>query len=366
RIRAERRPGPRSGSDRRIAAAAERCRSNRTGVASSPSNAPLPAPSMSTLSATSPSAPWPPLCPRTGRMQLPDVRPVVAQPTPRRRLPVGAEIASGEGVRFRVWAPRARRVAVVLERGAGAPGVIELGPDEDGYFSGAARAAGAGTAYRYRLDGAERLLPDPASRFQPEGPHGPSGVVDPDAFTWSDEGWAGLTLPGQVFYELHVGTFTREGTWEAALRELPALAALGVTAVEVMPVAEFPGRFGWGYDGVDLFAPTHLYGKPDDFRSFVDRAHTLGLGVVLDVVYNHFGPDGNYLGVFSDDYLLRGKGHEWGDIINFDGPNSGPVREFFVTNGRYWIEEFHFDGFRFDATHAIRDQSEEYIIGAVG
>src|SRR6266404_6697300 len=133
-----------------------------------------------------------------------------------------------------------------------------------------------------------------------------------------------------------------------------------------MPVAEFPGRFGWGYDGVDLFAPSHLYGTPDDLRAFVDCAHSLGLGVILDVVYNHFGPDGNYLGVYSDDYLIRGKGHEWGDSINFDGPNSGPVREFFITNGRCWIEEFHFDGFRFDATHAIRDGSEEYIIGAVG
>src|SRR5213076_1696853 len=140
----------------------------------------------------------------------------------------------------------------------------------------------------------------------------------------------------------------------------------GITVIEMMPVAEFPGRFGWGYDGVDLFAPSHLYGTPDDLRAFINRAHSLGLGVILDVVYNHFGPDGNYLGIFSDDYLLRGKGHEWGDLINFDGPNSVPVREFFVTNGRYWIEEFHFDGFRFDATHAIRDRSSEYIIGAVG
>ena len=133
-----------------------------------------------------------------------------------------------------------------------------------------------------------------------------------------------------------------------------------------MPVADFPGRFGWGYDGVDLFAPSHLYGAPDDLRSFIDRAHSLGLGVILDVVYNHFGPDGNYLGAFSDDYLTRGNENEWGDAVNFDGTNSEPVREFFITNGRYWIEEFHFDGFRFDALHAIRDQSSEYIIGAVG
>src|SRR5262249_14865702 len=165
-------------------------------------------------------------------MCLPDVRPVVAQLAPTRRLPIGAEVTAGEGVHFRVWAPRARRVAVVLEQGAGALDVVDLGADEDGYFSGIARRAAAGTLYRYRLD--ERPLPDPASRFQPEGPHGPSRVVDPSAFTWSDDGWPGLTLPGQVFYELHVGTFTREGTWEAAARELPALAALGVTAVEVM------------------------------------------------------------------------------------------------------------------------------------
>jgi maltooligosyltrehalose trehalohydrolase len=165
---------------------------------------------------------------------------------------------------------------------------------------------------------------------------------------------------------MHIGTFTKEGTWRAAAEQLPELARIGITVIEMMPIAEFPGRFGWGYDGVDLFAPSHLYGTPDDLRAFVDRAHSLGLGVILDVVYNHFGPDGNYLGVFSGDYLKRGKGHEWGDVINFDGPNSGPVREFFITNGRYWIEEFHLDGFRFDATHAIRDESEEYIISAVG
>src|SRR5881398_2090494 len=165
---------------------------------------------------------------------------------------------------------------------------------------------------------------------------------------------------------MHIGTFTKEGTWRAATEQLAELARIGITVVEMMPVADFPGKFGWGYDGVNLFAPSHLYGTPDDLRAFIDRAHSLGLAVILDVVYNHFGPDGNYLGVFSDDYLVREKENEWGDAINFDGTNSGPVREFFVTNGRYWIEEFHFDGFRFDATHAIRDQSDEYMIGAVG
>jgi len=216
------------------------------------------------------------------------------------------------------------------------------------------------------VNGAQNFYPDPASRFQPDGPHGSSCIVDPTKFRWNDADWPGLRLKGQIFYEMHIGTFTREGTWRAAAEQLPELARIGITVIEIMPVAEFPGRFGWGYDGVDLFAPSHLYGTPDDLRAFVDRAHSLGLRVILDVVYNHFGPDGNYLGVYSDDYLLRGKGHEWGDSINFDGPNSRPVREFFITNGRYWIEEFHFDGFRFDATHAIHDQSQEYIIGAVG
>jgi maltooligosyltrehalose trehalohydrolase len=216
------------------------------------------------------------------------------------------------------------------------------------------------------VNGAQNFYPDPASRFQPDGPHGSSGIVDPTKFHWNDAHWPGLELQGQIFYEMHIGTFTREGTWHAAAEQLPELARIGITVIEMMPVAEFPGEFGWGYDGVDLFAPSHLYGTPDDLRAFVDRAHSLGLGVILDVVYNHFGPDGNYLGVYSDDYLFRGKGHEWGDVINFDGPNSGPVREFFITNGRYWIEEFHFDGFRFDATHAIHDQFDEYIIDAVG
>ncbi len=235
----------------------------------------------------------------------------------------------------------------------------------DGYFSGAG-PAGAGARYRFRLDEGELFYPDPASRFQPEGPHGSSGVVDPGAFKWTDAGWPGLELKGQIIYEMHIGTFTPEGTWQAAAEQLPELARIGITVVEMMPIADFPGKFGWGYDGVNFFAPTRLYGGPDDLRRFVDRAHALGLGVILDVVYNHFGPDGNYLGSYSDDYLKHGEANEWGDSINFDGSNSAPVREFFITNGRYWIEEYHFDGFRFDATHSIHDRSPEYIIGAVG
>ena len=284
----------------------------------------------------------------------------------KRRYLIGAEVVGENQTHFRVWAPKAREIDVVLQGTTEAKlKFCPLTAESGGYFSGVANA-GSGARYRFRVNGAENFYPDPASRFQPDGPHGPSCIVDPTNFPWSDADWAGLKLKGQIFYEMHIGTFTREGTWRAAVEQLSELARIGITVIEMMPVAEFPGRFGWGYDGVDLFAPSHLYGTPDDLRRFVDRAHSLGLGVILDVVYNHFGPDGNYLGVYADDYLIPGKGHEWGDVINFDGPNSGPVREFFITNGRYWIEEFHFDGFRFDATHAIRDQSKEYIIGAVG
>jgi maltooligosyltrehalose trehalohydrolase len=285
---------------------------------------------------------------------------------PKRRYPIGAELIAEDAAHFRVWAPKASKVDVVLEDVADAkPKLHRLTAEPGGYFSGAARI-GTGARYRFRLNGGEDFYPDPASRFQPDGPHGASCIVDPAKFQWSDTQWPGLKIKGQIIYEMHVGTFTKDGTWRAAAEQLNELARIGITVVEMMPVAEFPGRFGWGYDCVDLFAPSHLYGTPDDLRIFIDRAHSLGIGVILDVVYNHFGPDGNYLGVYSDDFLHRGKGHEWGDVINFDGPKSEPVREFFITNSRYWIEEFHFDGFRLDATHAIRDESEEYIIAAIG
>src|SRR5882762_2053473 len=287
----------------------------------------------------------------------------------QRRYPIGAELIGPEQSHFRVWAPKAGSVDLVLEASteeSPSQTFHALEAEEGGYFSGTANA-GAGARYWFRVN--NNFYPDPASRFQPDGPHGSSCIVDPTRFQWSDSQWPGPAvagLKGQIIYEMHIGTFTKDGTWRAAAEQLSELARIGITVVEMMPVADFPGKFGWGYDGVDLFAPSHLYGAPDDLRAFIDRAHSLGIGVILDVVYNHFGPDGNYLGVFSDDYLVRGKGHEWGDVINFDGQNSGGVREFFITNGRYWIEEFHFDGFRFDATQAIRDGSEEYIIGEVG
>jgi maltooligosyltrehalose trehalohydrolase len=281
-----------------------------------------------------------------------------------RRLPVGAEVVP-EGVHFRVWAPKRRRVdAVFIDTGGEWPLEVPLAAEGDGWFSGLAEGAGAGALYRFRLDGGD-AYPDPASRFQPEGPHGPSRVVDPGDYSWSDDRWEGVRPAGQVLYEMHIGTFTREGTWAAAERELPELARLGITCLEVMPVAEFPGRFGWGYDGVDLFAPTHLYGEPDDFRRFVDRAHAVGLGVILDVVYNHFGPDGNYLKQFSDSYFTDRYTNDWGEAIDFEGPDSGPVRDFFLANARAWIEEYHLDGLRLDATQDVKDASPEHILAAV-
>ena len=233
------------------------------------------------------------------------------------------------------------------------------------YFSGYIDAERAGTRYRFRLDGSQ-LYPDPASRFQPDGPHGPSQVIDPNAFSWTDGNWKGCDPEGQIIYEMHIGTFTPDGTWQAAMRELPNLADLGVTVLEVMPVADFPGRFGWGYDGVNLFAPTRLYGRPDDFRRFVDRAHSLGMGVILDVVYNHIGPDGNYLKQFAPAYFTDRHKNDWGEAINFDGPDAEPVREYFVANAGYWIDEFHLDGLRLDATQQIFDSSPENILAAIG
>ncbi|MBW8874628.1 MAG: malto-oligosyltrehalose trehalohydrolase [Acidobacteria bacterium] len=286
-----------------------------------------------------------------------------------RRLPVGAEVVPG-GVHFRVWAPLRQKVEVVFEEPAEErPVEMELRPEateaseDSGYFSWLVEGAGEGALYKYRLDGGD-AFPDPASRFQPAGPHGPSQVVDPSRFRWTDAEWQGLGREGQVIYEMHLGTFTREGTWEAAARELPALAELGITVLEVMPVAEFPGRFGWGYDGVDLFAPYHLYGGPDDFRRFVDRAHALGIGVILDVVFNHLGPDGNYLKQFSERYFTDRYENDWGQALNFE--DAEPARELFIANAGYWIDEYHLDGLRLDATQDVKDASADHVLAAIG
>ncbi len=286
-----------------------------------------------------------------------------------RRYPIGAELIAAHETHFRVWAPKAQRVDLVLEDSAEKNANRTFHPltcEDGGYFSGVAHAA-AGSLYRFRVNNAVHFHPDPASRFQPHGPHGPSQVVDPTRFQWTDSEWPGVKLKGQIIYEIHIGTFTPEGTWRSAAEQLAELERIGISVIEMMPIADFPGKFGWGYDGVDLFAPTRMYGTPDDLRYFVNHAHSLGLAVILDVVYNHFGPDGNYLArLLRTIICISESDNDWGDSINFDGPNSGPVREFFITNGRYWIEEFHFDGFRFDATESIFDRSEEHIIGAIG
>jgi maltooligosyltrehalose trehalohydrolase len=281
----------------------------------------------------------------------------------QRRFPIGAEIAGNGRTHFRAWAPNARKLEVAIEHGGQAT-FYALHPEEHGYFSGEA-PVGAGTLYRYRLNGEAELYPDLASRYQPHGPLGASQVIDPLDFHWTDENWPGLPRNGQVMYEMHIGTFTKEGTWRAAERELPELARMGITCIEMMPVNDFPGPYGWGYDGVDLFAPHGHYGKPDDFRRFINAAHANGIGVILDVVFNHAGPAGNYFRNFAECYFSDKYECEWGAPFNFDGEQSGPVREFFVTNVRYWVEEYHMDGFRIDATQAIFDESEEHLLSAI-
>jgi maltooligosyltrehalose trehalohydrolase len=275
-----------------------------------------------------------------------------------RRRRFGAEV-DASGVDFRLSAPRCRNVNLILESEGGR--LVPMARIGRSDFSAFVPGLRAGALYRFLLDDDRVPYPDPASRFQPEGPHGPSQVIDPASYEWRDAAHAGVQLDGQVLYEMHLGTFTPEGTFQAAARELPALAELGITTVEVMPVSDFPGRFGWGYDGVCLYAPSRLYGTPDDFRFFVDEAHRNGLGVILDVVYNHFGPDGCYLTRFSDSFFRKEK-NEWGNSINFDREGSQDVRAFFVENAAYWIDEFHLDGLRLDATQEIHDGSEPHVI----
>ena len=238
---------------------------------------------------------------------------------------------------------------------------VPMPRDPQGWAALTTTEAPPGTRYRYQIDGAF-LVPDPASRFQPDGVHGPSEVVDPLAHSWSDAEWTGIAIERLVFYELHVGTFTRAGTFAAAAERLDHLAALGVTAVELMPVGEFPGRRGWGYDGVLPFAPAARYGRPDDLKRFVDAAHARGLAVFLDVVYNHFGPEGNYLPHYAPAFFDPHRRTPWGAALNFDGAGSEIVRAFMVHNALYWLEEFHMDGLRLDAVQAISDESRSHVL----
>jgi maltooligosyltrehalose trehalohydrolase len=272
----------------------------------------------------------------------------------RRRLPIGAEIVEG-GVDFRVWAPACRSVTVVLERAQ-----LPMRAEPGGYFGLRVPRLAAGALYRLQLDDSSELAADPASRAQPDGPFGPSQVIDPAAYAWRDRAWPGIPEPHrQVLYELHVGTFSPAGTWRGASERLPFLADLGITTIEMMPVNEFAGTRGWGYDGVNLFAPNHDYGTPDDLRAFVDAAHAAGIAVIIDVVYNHLGPAGNSLFRFGPYKHESLEANEWGEALELSEPG---VREFFIANAGYWIDEFHFDGLRLDATQAIHDSSQPHIL----
>ena len=275
------------------------------------------------------------------------------------RLDIGASLIGPGRVRFRVWAPFARHVAVELVSQGQA--TVPMQPTPGGYFEATIEDVDPRARYRYVLDG-NKTRPDPASRFQPDGVHGPSAVVDPDCFTWTDGGWRGLPMNDLIIYELHVGTFTKEGTFDAIIPQLSYLRdTVGITAVELMPVAQFPGRRNWGYDGTYPFAVQASYGGPQGLKQLVNACHAAGLAVVLDVVYNHLGPEGNYLGDFGP-YFTDHYRTPWGSAINFDGPDSDEVRSYFISNALYWITEYHIDALRLDAIHGIYDFSANHIL----
>jgi len=277
-------------------------------------------------------------------------------------MPFGAETRADGTTRFRLWAPGVRSVELEL---AGPQGQARLAMQRDaqGWHERVTRAA-PGTRYGFVV-GEGLRVPDPASRFNPDDVHGASEVVDPLAYDWRHADWRGRPWHEAVVYELHVGTFTPEGTFAAAAARLPPLAALGITAVELMPVADFPGTRNWGYDGVLPFAPDASYGRPEDLKALVDAAHALGLMVLLDVVYNHFGPEGNYLHAYCREFFNPKHQTPWGAAINFDGPGARTVRDFFIHNALYWVEEYRFDGLRLDAIHAIRDDSTPHIVSEI-
>jgi malto-oligosyltrehalose trehalohydrolase len=299
-------------------------------------------------------------------------------------LPFGAELVSG-GVRFRVWAPRAGSVALVLEEFPSAdphpPLAGATGPslsrnagegfetrhtmlrEPGGWFALTTERAAAGARYRYVVD--SKAVPDPAARFQPDGVHGASEVVDPGAYSWTDTGWRGRRWEELVIYELHLGAFSESGGFAGAVTHLDHLAELGVTAIELMPIGEFPGRRNWGYDGVQLFAPASRYGRPVELKALVEACHARGLAILLDVVYNHFGPEGNYLPTVAPDFFTERHHTPWGAAINYDGLASRPVRDFVIHNALYWLREFHFDGLRLDAVHAIIDDGRPDIVAEI-
>jgi len=275
-------------------------------------------------------------------------------------MPFGAALLPEGGARFRLWAPACRQVELRLEGRDGETN-FAMQPRQAGWFEIELPDAKSGDRYRYRLD-EDALVPDPASRFQPEGVHGPSELQDPAAFDWPDEAWCARPWEETILYELHLGTFTQEGTYEAAIAKLDRLVELGITAVELMPLAEAPGSRNWGYDGAYPFAPESSYGRPEALKRLIAAAHQRGLMVFLDVVYNHFGPEGNYLHRSAPDFFTERRRTPWGAALDFDGPSSLIVRDFFVQNALYWIAEFNIDGLRLDAVHAIHDDSDRHFL----
>ncbi|SCX84086.1 maltooligosyl trehalose hydrolase [Nitrosospira sp. Nsp13] len=274
-------------------------------------------------------------------------------------MPFGAQIAE-QGVRFRLWAPGCDRVALCVTAGQDER-AFSMDSCGGGWFELITSHASAGTRYRFEVNGGLRV-PDPASRFNPDDVHGASEVIDSADFDWQDAAWRGRPWKEAVVYELHVGTFSPEGTFTGVMERLDYLAKLGVTAIELMPVADFPGARNWGYDGVLPYAPDSRYGRPDDLKALIQAAHARGLMVLLDVVYNHFGPEGNYLHVYAKEFFTERHHTPWGAAINFDGPGSRDVREFFIHNALYWLHEYHLDGLRLDAVHAIVDNSKPHIL----
>jgi malto-oligosyltrehalose trehalohydrolase len=276
-------------------------------------------------------------------------------------MPFGAQLLDGGATRFRLWAPSARRVELVRSQSGARTAMLPAG---EGWYQLDLPDSGPGTLYRYRID--DRIeVPDPASRCNPQDVHGPSMVVDPAAFDWDDGAWRGRPWEQSVIYELHVGTFTPQGSFRAVEDKLAHLVDLGVTAIELMPVAECPGAHNWGYDGVLPFAPEARYGTPEELKRLVVAAHRRGLMVFLDVVYNHFGPEGNYLGAYAGEFFTERHRTPWGAAINFDGSGSDTVRGFFLHNALYWLEEYHIDGLRLDAVHAIRDDSALHVLSEI-
>jgi malto-oligosyltrehalose trehalohydrolase len=290
----------------------------------------------------------------------------------RYNMPFGAECRDDGSVRFRLWAPAARKVEVELSlAGANRSIRLPLDPCDEGWFELVTDAARPGTQYYFRINAGQisdgqindgQEVSDPASRFQPRDVHGPSEVIDPGAFDWHDHDWHGRRWEEAVLYELHVGAFTPSGTFSAVGERLDYLADLGIAAVELMPVADFPGQRNWGYDGVFPFAPDSTYGRPEDLKELVQSAHDRGLMILLDVVYNHFGPEGNYLRSYAPQFFTDRHSTPWGDGINFDGRDSRVVRDFFIHNALYWLTEYHFDGLRLDAVHAIIEDSTPHIL----